>query len=117
MTNSRLTDPEVLEARYPVLVEEFFIRKGSGGHGRHRGGDGTSRRIRFREAMTAAILSTRRETEPFGLEGGSPGEKGRNTIIRKDGTRTMLKGCDEIDVAAGDAILIETPGGGGFGKA
>ncbi len=116
MTNSRLTDPEVLETRYPVLVEEFFIRKGSGGRGMHRGGDGTTRRIRFREAMTAAILSTRRETEPFGLAGGAPGEKGRNTIIRKDGTWIMLKGCDEIGVAAGDAILIETPGGGGFGK-
>jgi 5-oxoprolinase (ATP-hydrolysing) len=116
MTNSRLTDPEVLEARYPVLVEEFFIRKGSGGRGAHHGGDGTSRRILFREPMTAAILSTRRQTEPFGLEGGSPGEKGRNTIIRKNGRHVMLKGCDEIDVAEGDAILIETPGGGGFGR-
>jgi 5-oxoprolinase (ATP-hydrolysing) len=116
MTNSRLTDPEVLEARYPVLVEEFFIRKDSGGNGAHRGGDGASRRIRFREAMTAAILSTRRETEPFGLAGGAVGEKGRNTIIRKDGSRIMLRGCDEIEVADGDAILIETPGGGGYGK-
>jgi len=116
MTNSRLTDPEVLEARYPVLVEEFRIREGSGGRGAHRGGDGTLRRIRFREAMTAAILSTRRETEPFGLEGGAPGEKGHNTVIRNDGSRVMLKGCDEIEVAAGDAMLIETPGGGGFGK-
>ena len=116
MTNSRLTDPEVLEARYPVLVEEFFIRHGSGGYGLHCGGDGTSRRIRFREAMTVAILSTRRDTEPFGLEGGAPGEKGQNALIRKDGTRIILKGCDEIDVADGDAILIETPSGGGFGK-
>jgi 5-oxoprolinase (ATP-hydrolysing) len=116
MTNSRLTDPEVLETRYPVLVEEFFIRKGSGGRGAHPGGDGTTRRIRFREAMTAAILSIRRETEPFGLAGGEAGEKGRNTVIRRDGTRVMLKGCDEIDVAAGDAIQIETPGGGGYGR-
>ena len=116
MTNSRLTDPEVLETRYPVLVEEFFIRKGSGGRGAHHGGDGTTRRIRFREPMTAAILSTRRETEPFGLAGGDAGEKGRNTVIRKDRTRLMLKGCDEIDVAAGDAIQIETPGGGGYGR-
>ena len=85
MTNSRLTDPEVLETRYPVLLEEFFIRKGSGGRGAHPGGDGTTRRIRFREAMTAAILSIRRETEPFGLAGGEAGEKGRNTVIRKDG--------------------------------
>jgi 5-oxoprolinase (ATP-hydrolysing) len=116
MTNSRLTDPEVLEARYPVLVEEFCVRKDSGGRGAHQGGDGTVRRIRFREAMTAAILSTRRQTEPFGLAGGSPGEKGKNTIIRKDNSRVMLKGCDEIEVAEGDAILIETPGGGGYGK-
>jgi len=116
MTNSRLTDPEVLESRYPVLVEEFFVRKGSGGRGRHAGGDGATRRIRFRENMTAAILSTRRETEPFGLFGGGAGEKGRNTVIRADGTRVKLKGCDEIELAAGDAIEIETPGGGGFGS-
>ena len=116
MTNSRLTDPEVLETRYPVLVEEFRIRRSSGGKGAHRGGDGTVRRIRFREKMTAAILSTRRETEPFGLAGGAPGEKGRNSAIRADGTRVALKGCDEVDVAPDDVILIETPGGGGFGR-
>jgi 5-oxoprolinase (ATP-hydrolysing) len=116
MTNSRLTDPEVLETRYPVLVESFGIRHGSGGRGRSKGGDGTTRRIRFLEPMTAAILSTRRETEPFGLEGGAAGARGRTTIIRKDGSRVVLKGCDEAEVAAGDAIEIETPGGGGFGK-
>ena len=116
MTNSRLTDPEVLETRYPVLLEEFRIRAGSGGAGAHRGGDGTVRRIRFREDMTAAILSTRRETEPFGLAGGGPGEKGRTTVIRRDGSRVTLKGCDEAELAAGDAIEIETPGGGGFGR-
>jgi 5-oxoprolinase (ATP-hydrolysing) len=115
MTNSRLTDPEVLETRYPVLVEAFAIRAGSGGQGAHCGGDGTVRRILFREAMTAAILSTRRETEPFGLAGGAPGAKGRNRVIRRDGIEIALKGCDEVDVAPGDAILIETPGGGGFG--
>jgi 5-oxoprolinase (ATP-hydrolysing) len=98
------------------MVEEFFIRKGSGGAGAHRGGDGTTRRIRFNEAMTAAILSTRRETEPFGLAGGAPGEKGRTMIVRRDGSRVLLKGCDEVEVAAGDAIVIETPGGGGYGK-
>ena len=117
MTNSRLTDPEVLEARYPVLLEEFSIRKGSGGAGKHRGGDGTVRRIRFREPMTAAMLSTRRETEPFGLEGGGPGARGTTTIIRADGARESLKGCDERDVEAGDCIEIATPGGGGFGRA
>ena len=115
MTNSRLTDPEILEDRYPVVVEEFSIRKGSGGDGKHRGGDGARRRIRFREAMKAAILSTRRETDPFGLEGGHAGARGRTTLIRKNGERVVLKGCDEAGVQAGDAIEIETPGGGGFG--
>ncbi|MBV9905819.1 MAG: hydantoinase B/oxoprolinase family protein, partial [Alphaproteobacteria bacterium] len=116
MTNSRLTDPEVLETRYPVLVEAFGLREGSGGGGAHRGGDGTVRRIRFGEAMTAAILSQRREIAPFGLNGGRPGAKGKTTVIRKDGSRMALKSCDETDVAAGDAIEIETPGGGGFGQ-
>ncbi len=116
MTNSRLTDPEVLEDRYPVLLESFAIRRDSGGAGRHRGGDGTVRRIRFNEAMTVALLSTRRETAPFGLDGGKPGAKGTGVIVRGDGTRVTLKGCDEIAVNAGDAIVIETPGGGGFGE-
>jgi 5-oxoprolinase (ATP-hydrolysing) len=116
MTNSRLTDPEVLETRYPVLVEEFSLRAGSGGAGAHTGGNGTIRRIRFREAMGCAILSTRRETEPFGLCGGGPGKKGQNTVIRKGGSRVILRGCDEIGVAEGDAVEIRTPGGGGCGK-
>jgi 5-oxoprolinase (ATP-hydrolysing) len=116
MTNSRLTDPEVLEARYPVLLEEFRIRHGSGGNGAHKGGDGTVRRIRFREDMTVSLLSTRRDTDPFGLEGGSPGARGTGTVLRNDGSRVVLKGCDEADVGAGDAVEIETPGGGGFGK-
>jgi 5-oxoprolinase (ATP-hydrolysing) len=115
MTNSRLTDPEILETRYPVIVEAFGLRRGSGGAGAHRGGDGTRRRIRFGEKMTAAILSTRRETAPFGLEGGEDGAKGVNTLIRKDGTQIPLKGRDEVEVEAGDAIEISTPGGGGFG--
>ncbi len=117
MTNSHLTDPEVLEARYPVLVEEFSIRQGSGGNGAHKGGDGVVRKIVFREAMTAAILSTRRETEPFGLNGGQAGAKGINTVVRKNSEKITLKGRDETEVAAGDAIIIETPGGGGFGSA
>ncbi len=115
MTNSRLTDPEVLETRYPVIVEEFSIRRASGGDGAHKGGDGATRRIKFREAMTAGILSTRRETDPFGLHGGKPGARGANHVTRKDGARISLKGCDEISVAPGDSITIETPGGGGFG--
>ncbi|HEY2069630.1 MAG TPA: hydantoinase B/oxoprolinase family protein [Rhizomicrobium sp.] len=116
MTNSRLTDPEVLEDRYPVLLEEFGIRPSSGGTGRHHGGDGTVRRIRFNEAMTVALLSTRRETAPFGLEGGGDAAKGTARIIRKTGESVVLKGRDEIAVSAGDAIVIETPGGGGFGE-
>ncbi len=116
MTNSRLTDPEVLEDRYPVLVEEFSIRHGSGGAGRHRGGDGARRRIRFLEPMTAAILSTRRDTDPLGLEGGEPGARGKTTLIRANGERIALRGCDEAEVEPGDAIEIETPGGGGFGS-
>jgi 5-oxoprolinase (ATP-hydrolysing) len=115
MTNSRLTDPEVLEDRYPVLLESFGIRHGSGGAGRHHGGDGTVRCIRFNEDMTVALLSTRRETAPFGLEGGHDAAKGTARIERKDGARVVLKGRDEIAVTAGDAIVIETPGGGGFG--
>ncbi len=114
MTNSRLTDPEILEARYPVIVEQFGIRHGSGGTGTHKGGDGAVRRIRFREKMTAAILSTRRETAPFGLEGGGDGAKGTTTVIRKDGAREILRGQDETEVEAGDAIEIQTPGGGGL---
>jgi 5-oxoprolinase (ATP-hydrolysing) len=117
MTNSHLTDPEILEARYPVIVEQFGIRRGSGGKGAHRGGDGAVRRIRFREKMTAAILSTRRDTAPFGLEGGGDGAKGVTTVIRANGAREVLRGQDETQVEAGDAIEIETPGGGGFGAA
>jgi 5-oxoprolinase (ATP-hydrolysing) len=116
MTNSRLTDPEVLEDRYPVLLEEFAVRRGSGGKGAHHGGDGTLRRIRFNEDMTVALLSTRRETAPFGLEGGGDGARGTARIIRKNGQNIVLKGCDEIAVKAGDAIEIATPGGGGFGR-
>jgi 5-oxoprolinase (ATP-hydrolysing) len=116
MTNSRLTDPEVLEFRFPVLVEEFRIRRGSGGAGLHRGGDGVVRRIRFREAMTAAILSGHRRIPPYGLEGGAPGALGRNAVERADGTIVELKGTDKIDMQPGDCFIIETPGGGGFGK-
>ncbi|HRE59843.1 MAG TPA: hydantoinase B/oxoprolinase family protein [Micropepsaceae bacterium] len=115
MTNSRLTDPEILEFRFPVIVESFVIRRGSGGDGKWRGGDGVVRTLRFREAMTASILSTRRETAPFGLAGGSDAMQGLNHIRRADGSITPLKGADVADVAAGDAIIIATPGGGGYG--
>ena len=115
MTNSRLTDPEVLEWRFPVLVESFSIRRGSGGQGRWRGGDGVIRRLRFRAAMTAAILSNRRRIAPHGLAGGGDGLPGHNWVERADGRVEELPGTAQIEMQAGDAIIIETPGGGGFG--
>ena len=115
MTNSRLTDPEVLEWRFPVLLESFAIRRGSGGAGANRGGDGAIRRMRFLEPMTAAILSGHRLVQPHGMAGGHPGRPGRNGVIRADGTQVELGPCDRIDVAAGDVFVIETPGGGGYG--
>ena len=115
MTNSRLTDAEVLEWRFPVLLERFAIRRGSGGAGRWRGGDGVERRVRFREAMTAAILAGHRRVPPYGAAGGSPGALGRNWVERADGTRVEFGGTYSIDLAAGDVFVVETPGGGGFG--
>jgi len=117
MTNTRLTDPEVLEWRFPVLLESFAIRKGSGGGGQWRGGDGAVRRIRFRETMTAAILGDRRRVAPFGLAGGAPGAVARNWVERTDGQREKFGGTHVIEVAAGDVFVLETPGGGGYGKA
>jgi 5-oxoprolinase (ATP-hydrolysing) len=116
MTNSRLTDPEVLEWRYPVLLESFSIRRGSGGAGRWPGGDGVVRRIRFLAPMTAAVLSGRRLTRPFGMAGGEAGASGVNSVERTDGSTENLGPTAEIAVAAGDALVIETPGGGGWGK-
>jgi 5-oxoprolinase (ATP-hydrolysing) len=115
MTNSRLTDPEILEWRFPVLLEEFEIRRGSGGKGRQRGGDGSRRRIRFREAMTSAILSGHRRVPPFGLSGGGDGALGRNWVERAGGGVDVLTGTDSTEMAPGDCFVIETPGGGGFG--
>ncbi len=115
MTNSRLTDPEVLEWRYPVVLEDFRIRRGSGGRGKWHGGDGASRRIRFLESMTVAILSLRREIAPFGMAGGDPGAKARNWVERRDGTVVPMSGTDKCQVEAGDVFVIETPGGGGYG--
>jgi 5-oxoprolinase (ATP-hydrolysing) len=116
MTNSRLTDPEVLEWRYPVLVESFRIRRGSGGKGRRRGGDGVTRRLKFLEPMTAAILSNRRRVPPFGLAGGGPGGLGRAWAARSDGRIAELGAQDRVEMQAGDALIIETPGGGGYGS-
>lgn len=116
MTNSRLTDPEVLEWRFPVLVENFAIRPNSGGKGQHNGGNGVIRRIRFREAMTAAILSGHRVIPPFGLDGGEPGAIGRNYVERSNGAIEPLDSKAEVEMHPGDVFAIETPGGGGFGK-
>jgi 5-oxoprolinase (ATP-hydrolysing) len=115
MTNSRLTDPEVLEWRFPVLVENFAIRAHSGGKGQHSGGNGVIRQIQFREAMTAAILSGHRIIPPFGLQGGEPGAIGRNAVKRQNGTIEPLPGKAEVEMQPGDVFVIETPGGGGFG--
>ncbi len=117
MTNSRLTDPEVLEQRYPVRVARFAIRRGSGGTGRWRGGDGVVREILFLEPMQAAILSNRRRVAPAGLAGGSPGACGRNYVLRTDGRREELGATAAVELNAGDRFVIETPGGGGYGAA
>ncbi len=116
MTNTRLTDPEVLEWRFPVLLERFAIRHGSGGAGSWRGGDGVVRRIRFLEAMTAGILATHRDVPPYGLDGGAPGAVARNWIERKDGAREEFGGTHVAEMRTGDVFVIETPGGGGYGK-
>ncbi len=116
MTNTRMTDPEVLEWRFPVRVEEFSIRRGSGGAGRHCGGDGAVRRMRFLEPMTATVLSSHRDTDPYGLGGGKAGARGLNYVIRADGRREALGGNDETAMASGDQFVLETPGGGGFGS-
>jgi 5-oxoprolinase (ATP-hydrolysing) len=116
MTNTRLTDPEILEWRFPVLLENFAIRRGSGGAGKWRGGDGAVRRVRFLEPMTAAILSSHRRVPPHGLAGGEAGALGRNWIERADGRREPLGGTAVAAMAEGDVFVIETPGGGGYGK-
>lgn len=116
MTNSRLTDPEVLEWRFPVLLREFAIRPDSGGAGRWRGGDGAVRRIEFTEPMTVSTLSGHRRVPPYGMAGGAPGDLGRNRVERADGNTVKLAGCDYTEVQSGDTLVIETPGGGGYGS-
>jgi 5-oxoprolinase (ATP-hydrolysing) len=117
MTNTRITDPEILERRYPVMLREFSIRKNSGGSGKFNGGDGLVREVEFLEPLNAAILSERRVHQPYGLNGGESGKSGRNIFFRKDGKTLFLGGKNEIRAEAGDRIRIETPGGGGYGKA
>jgi 5-oxoprolinase (ATP-hydrolysing) len=115
MTNSRLTDPEVLEWRFPVLLRQFAIRRGSGGGGRWRGGDGAVRRIEFTEPMTVSTLSGHRRVAPYGMAGGSPGQLGRNRVERADGNTVEMAACDSTELNPGDTLVIETPGGGGYG--
>jgi 5-oxoprolinase (ATP-hydrolysing) len=116
MTNSRLTDPEVLEWRFPVRVEAFRIRRNSGGRGRHRGGDGVERRIRFLQSMAAVLLANHRSVAPFGLSGGAPGAPGKNWIERADGSIETFGATHEAQMKPGDVFVIQTPGGGGFGR-
>ena len=116
MTNSRLTDPEVLEWRFPVRLSAFEIRQGSGGTGAHKGGDGVRRRVRFLEAMTAVMLANRRRVAPFGVAGGAQGAPGRNWVERADGTVEAFGATAEVEMHPGDTFVIETPGGGGFGS-
>jgi 5-oxoprolinase (ATP-hydrolysing) len=115
MTNSRLTDPEVLEWRFPVLLESYRIRPGSGGPGRWHGGNGGTRRLRFGEAVTVTTLSGHRRVPAFGMAGGQPGALGRHWIEHPDGSVTAMGGCDSVRVEPGDVFVIETPGGGGYG--
>jgi 5-oxoprolinase (ATP-hydrolysing) len=115
MTNSRLTDPEILEFRFPVRLESYAVRQGSGGAGRHKGGDGGVRRVRFLEAMTASILSNGRVFPAFGMAGGQPGALGINRVVRADGRVEELGHIGQADMAPGDVFEIHTPGGGGYG--
>jgi 5-oxoprolinase (ATP-hydrolysing) len=117
MTNTRLTDPEVLEFRYPVVLEDFHIRKDSGGKGRWHAGDGIRRTIRFLEEMECTILSGHRRVPPPGLDGGSAGQVGENWVRRKDGTMERLQGCDATVIGADEAVIIQTPTAGGCGTA
>jgi 5-oxoprolinase (ATP-hydrolysing) len=117
MTNSRLTDPEVLEFRFPVVLEDFHIRPGSGGRGRWHSGDGTSRTIRFLETMDCAILSSHRRVRPHGLAGGEPGALGQTLVRRRSGRIETLKGCDQTVIEAGESVTVVTPTGGGYGPA
>ena len=116
MTNSRLTDPEVLELRFPVLLEDFHIRQSSGGKGRWSAGDGTERTIRFLDKMECSILSSHRNRPPRGLDGGGDGEIGSTKIRRKDDTIEMLKACDQTVLQGGDAVILTTPTAGGMGR-
>jgi 5-oxoprolinase (ATP-hydrolysing) len=117
MTNTRLTDPEILELRYPVILREFAIRRNSGGRGQHHGGNGILRRIEFLRPLTVSLLTSRRTCPPYGLDGGQPGLPGSNEWIRYTGEVEILPGQTQFQVNSGDQLLIRTPGGGGWGVA
>lgn len=116
MTNSRLTDPEILESRFPVLLEQFAIRSHSGGGGQFPGGNGIVRQFQFRQSLSVAILANRRRVAPFGLAGGEPGTVGENWLLRRSGDKVRLDSCAQVDLAPGDRLMIKTPGGGGYGR-
>jgi 5-oxoprolinase (ATP-hydrolysing) len=117
MTNTAITDPEILEQRFPVVCREFSLRRDSGGCGRHRGGDGLVREIEFLEPVSVSLLSQNRSHGAKGLDGGGDGQPGRQWIVRSDGTREAIAGHAHVDLASGEAIRVETPGGGGWGRA
>jgi len=117
MTNTRITDVEIMERRYPVLVERFALRRGSGGKGLNSGGDGLERHIMFRRALNVSVLTERRSRQPFGLEGGGAGKRGENTVVREDGRRINLGSKNELTCLPGDVLCIHTPGGGAYGSA
>lgn len=116
MTNTRITDPEIMEHRYPVRLEEFSIRKNSGGNGKWNGGDGIKRVLTFLEPVNLSVLSQRRKSGPFGLQGGESGQPGRQKVVRINGDEILLDSIQNINIEAGDRFVIETPGGGGFGE-
>jgi 5-oxoprolinase (ATP-hydrolysing) len=116
MTNTRITDPEVLEHRYPVRLERFAVRAGSGGAGQWRGGDGAVRELTFLEPMSLSLLSQHRVERPYGLEGGEPGQPGRQRLVRASGEIEELAPIDGCEVGPGDRLILETPGGGGWGE-
>jgi 5-oxoprolinase (ATP-hydrolysing) len=116
-TNTRITDPEILERRYPVLLREFSLRVGSGGKGEHKGGDGVIREIEPLRPLVMSILSERRTLHPYGMAGGSPAMCGRNLLVKNDGLIMNIGGKCSTIIDAGDRLRIETPGGGGFGSA
>ena len=116
MTNTRLTDPEILESRFPVVLREFSIRAESGGEGRHRGGNGMHREVEFTRSLTLSLLTNRRSSRPFGLSGGQAGASGKNLLV-KDGESQLCPSQCQIQVAKGDRLVLLTPGGGGYGEA